>query len=79
MEPLLRWGFLFFCMAAPRRYPPHPQEVWMKAWCAVATACGCKTPEKATEWADKAMADYLKRWIPKTEIRDEMKATEVTE
>ncbi len=45
-----------------RRQAPHPQEVWLKAFCAAATACASKTPEKAVEWADYAMAEYSKRW-----------------
>lgn len=45
-----------------RRMPPHPQDVWLRAWVAAATACGCKTPEKAGEWADAAYQQYLIRW-----------------
>ena len=46
------------------RQPPHPQEVWVKAFCAAATAGGCKTPEKAIEWANAAFLEYTRRWQP---------------
>lgn len=45
-----------------KRQAPHPQEVWLKVFCAAATACASKTPEKAVEWADFAYAEYSKRW-----------------
>jgi len=31
------------------------RELWVECWCAVASASDCKTPEKANNWADKAI------------------------
>lgn len=45
-----------------RRIPPHPQEVWLTAWCSAAIGTACKTPEVASQWADHAFNAYLKRW-----------------
>ena len=35
------------------------KELWIQAYCAVATSIGCKEPTTAHNWADKAL-DYWK-------------------
>lgn len=30
-------------------------DIWIKAWCAVASATNCIEPESAERWADKAL------------------------
>lgn len=42
------------------------QEVWMRAWCATSNANDCKSPQTATAWADKCLAEFDKRFKVKT-------------
>lgn len=38
------------------------QNVWLKAWCAVASSQSCEYYEIATDWADKCLEDFDKRF-----------------
>jgi hypothetical protein len=51
---------------SPYAIEPTPkitrEEVWMKAWCAVANASNCATSESARNWADKCLIEFDKRF-----------------
>ena len=41
---------------------PTRQEVWLRAWCAVAGAWNCQSADAATRWADAALKEYERRF-----------------
>lgn len=40
------------------------RQAWLSAWVAVATANDCKSPETATNWADKCLKAFDERFDP---------------
>lgn len=46
------------------------RQLWIDAWCAVASAWNCKEPIAATSWADKALKEFDNRFNKKTELKE---------
>ena len=40
------------------------QQLWVNAWCSVANANDCKEAASATNWANKALQDFDKKFEP---------------
>lgn len=40
------------------------QEVWLRAWCAVASSAACRQPSIAAGWATKCLEAYRKQFPP---------------
>lgn len=38
------------------------EEVWLRAWCSVASSGNCCTEDIATEWADKCLQEFEERF-----------------
>jgi len=48
-----------------KQYPTKEavhQDVWLKAWCSVASAGDCREVSTATNWADKCLEEFKERF-----------------
>jgi hypothetical protein len=53
------------------------QHVWLSAWCAVASAVGCATPETAKNWADNCLHDFQQKFSKEVTPRQQLEPSEL--